>query len=176
LPDWRGDWCRSNYDLEVNAEKAKELDDVSVIICFHNEAWSTLLRSGWLLLMFGLKRLYRPLMLLLLLLLLLMLILMFMLMLEFSLVIVLMLLLMLIIMLKVMLMLIHMLMLKLKHKFIFMLMLKFITMVMLLMLKSQKFHLQFTPSSIERRPTFSGKFCWWTMSQQWTIWSVLNSN
>jgi hypothetical protein len=56
LPDWRGDWCRSNYDLEVNAEKAKDLDDVSVIICFHNEAWSTLLRSGWLLLMFGLKK------------------------------------------------------------------------------------------------------------------------
>ena len=46
LPDWRGDWCRNNYDLEVHRDRAKDLPDVSVIICFHNEAWSTLLRSG----------------------------------------------------------------------------------------------------------------------------------
>ena len=40
LPDFRGQWCKANYDHLVN-----QLPSVSVIICFHNEAWSTLLRS-----------------------------------------------------------------------------------------------------------------------------------
>ena len=40
LPDFRGEWCKSNYDHLIN-----QLPSVSVIICFHNEAWSTLLRS-----------------------------------------------------------------------------------------------------------------------------------
>ena len=40
LPDFRGEWCKSNYDHLVDT-----LTPVSVIICFYNEAWSTLLRS-----------------------------------------------------------------------------------------------------------------------------------
>ena len=40
LPDFRGDWCKANYDHLVDS-----LPPVSVIICFYNEAWSTLLRS-----------------------------------------------------------------------------------------------------------------------------------
>ena len=40
LPDFRGQWCRDQYDGKIS-----HLEKVSVIICFHNEAWSTLLRS-----------------------------------------------------------------------------------------------------------------------------------
>ena len=40
LPDFRGEWCKANYDHLVDS-----LPPVSVIICFYNEAWSTLLRS-----------------------------------------------------------------------------------------------------------------------------------
>ena len=40
LPDFRGQWCRNQYD-----GKTEHLEKVSIIICFHNEAWSTLLRS-----------------------------------------------------------------------------------------------------------------------------------
>ena len=40
LPDFRGEWCKSTYDHMAN-----QLPSVSIIICFHNEAWSTLLRS-----------------------------------------------------------------------------------------------------------------------------------
>ena len=40
LPDFRGQWCRNQYD-----NKTDHLEKVSIIICFHNEAWSTLLRS-----------------------------------------------------------------------------------------------------------------------------------
>ena len=40
LPDFRGQWCRNQYD-----GKNDHLEKVSIIICFHNEAWSTLLRS-----------------------------------------------------------------------------------------------------------------------------------
>ncbi len=40
LPDFRGQWCRDQYDGDND-----HLEKVSVIICFHNEAWSTLLRS-----------------------------------------------------------------------------------------------------------------------------------
>ena len=40
LPDFRGEWCKSTYDHLVN-----KLPAVSVIICFHNDAWSALLRS-----------------------------------------------------------------------------------------------------------------------------------
>lgn len=39
LPDFRGQWCRDQY------ENLEGLEKVSIIICFHNEAWSTLLRS-----------------------------------------------------------------------------------------------------------------------------------
>ena len=40
LPDFRGQWCRDQYDGKIS-----QLENVSIIICFHNEAWSTLLRS-----------------------------------------------------------------------------------------------------------------------------------
>ena len=40
LPDFRGEWCKANYDHLVDT-----LPSVSIIICFYNEAWSTLLRS-----------------------------------------------------------------------------------------------------------------------------------
>jgi polypeptide N-acetylgalactosaminyltransferase len=40
LPDFRGQWCRDQYD-----DNTAHLAKTSVIICFHNEAWSTLLRS-----------------------------------------------------------------------------------------------------------------------------------
>ena len=40
LPDFRGQWCRDQYDGKIS-----HLENVSIIICFHNEAWSTLLRS-----------------------------------------------------------------------------------------------------------------------------------
>ncbi len=40
LPDWRGDWCRSEYP-----SSAAGLTPMSVVICFHNEAWSTLVRT-----------------------------------------------------------------------------------------------------------------------------------
>ena len=40
LPDWRGDWCRSTYKPD-----RPDLDPTSVVICFHNEAWSTLVRT-----------------------------------------------------------------------------------------------------------------------------------
>ncbi len=40
LPDWRGDWCRDTY-----APNRQDLEPTSVIICFHNEAWSTLVRK-----------------------------------------------------------------------------------------------------------------------------------
>ena len=40
LPDFRGQWCRDQYDGKIS-----HLEKVSIIICFHNEAWSTLLRS-----------------------------------------------------------------------------------------------------------------------------------
>ena len=40
LPDFRGQWCRNQYDNKID-----HLEKVSIIICFHNEAWSTLLRS-----------------------------------------------------------------------------------------------------------------------------------
>lgn len=40
LPDWRGDWCRQNYPSD-----RPDLDPTSVVVCFHNEAWSTLLRT-----------------------------------------------------------------------------------------------------------------------------------
>ena len=40
LPDFRGQWCRDQYDGKID-----HLEKVSIIICFHNEAWSTLLRS-----------------------------------------------------------------------------------------------------------------------------------
>eukprot|EP00095_Tigriopus_kingsejongensis_P002876 maker-scaffold52_size450388-snap-gene-2.16 protein:Tk02876 transcript:maker-scaffold52_size450388-snap-gene-2.16-mRNA-1 annotation:"polypeptide n-acetylgalactosaminyltransferase 9-like isoform x2" len=40
LPDWRGDWCRNTY-----TEERADLDSTSVVICFHNEAWSTLVRT-----------------------------------------------------------------------------------------------------------------------------------
>ena len=40
LPDFRGQWCRDQYDGKI-----QHLEKVSIIICFHNEAWSTLLRS-----------------------------------------------------------------------------------------------------------------------------------
>lgn len=40
LPDFRGQWCRDQYDHDTAT-----LPKTSVIICFHNEAWSTLLRS-----------------------------------------------------------------------------------------------------------------------------------
>ncbi len=40
LPDWRDPWCRRNYPPGEPG-----LPETSVIICFHNEAWSTLLRS-----------------------------------------------------------------------------------------------------------------------------------
>ena len=39
LPDLRDDWCKA---------KGRVMDDLpqtSVIVCFHNEAWSVLLRS-----------------------------------------------------------------------------------------------------------------------------------
>ena len=41
LPDFRGEWCKANYDHLID----DHLPSVSIIICFHNEAWSTLLRS-----------------------------------------------------------------------------------------------------------------------------------
>ncbi|XP_045498239.1 putative polypeptide N-acetylgalactosaminyltransferase 9 [Colias croceus] len=38
LPDYRDEWCKQrNY--------SKNLPEVSVVICFHNEAWSVLLRT-----------------------------------------------------------------------------------------------------------------------------------
>ena len=40
LPDFRGEWCKANYDHLVD-----QLPSASIIICFYNEAWSTLLRS-----------------------------------------------------------------------------------------------------------------------------------
>ena len=40
LPDFRGEWCKANYNHLVDT-----LPSVSIIICFYNEAWSTLLRS-----------------------------------------------------------------------------------------------------------------------------------
>ena len=40
LPDFRGQWCRDQYDGKIDT-----LEKVSIIICFHNEAWSTLMRS-----------------------------------------------------------------------------------------------------------------------------------
>ena len=40
LPDYRGQWCKDQYD-----PIADQLKPASIIICFHNEAWSTLLRS-----------------------------------------------------------------------------------------------------------------------------------
>ncbi len=40
LPDFRGQWCRDQYDVN-----SRHLPKTSVIICFHNEAWSTLMRS-----------------------------------------------------------------------------------------------------------------------------------
>lgn len=41
LPDFRGQWCKDEFDhVEVET-----LPRVSIIICFYNEAWSTLLRS-----------------------------------------------------------------------------------------------------------------------------------
>jgi len=41
LPDYRGQWCKDQYD----GLTANDLKPASIIICFHNEAWSTLLRS-----------------------------------------------------------------------------------------------------------------------------------
>lgn len=40
LPDWRGDWCQKTY-----SEDRPDLDSTSVVVCFHNEAWSTLIRT-----------------------------------------------------------------------------------------------------------------------------------
>ena len=40
LPDFRGDWCRATYD-----PKRLDLEPTSVVVCFHNEAWSTLVRT-----------------------------------------------------------------------------------------------------------------------------------
>ncbi|CAB4061496.1 GALNT [Lepeophtheirus salmonis] len=40
LPDWRGQWCKDHYD-----EGIETLEPTSIIICFHNEAMSTLLRT-----------------------------------------------------------------------------------------------------------------------------------
>ena len=40
LPDFRGQWCRDQYDGKLD-----HLEKASIIICFHNEAWSTLMRS-----------------------------------------------------------------------------------------------------------------------------------
>lgn len=40
LPDFRGDWCRSSYPSDEPG-----LPKTSVIICFYNEAWSTLIRT-----------------------------------------------------------------------------------------------------------------------------------
>ena len=40
LPDWRGDWCRNTYD-----PFRPDLEPTSVVICFHNEAWSTLVST-----------------------------------------------------------------------------------------------------------------------------------
>jgi len=40
LPDYRGQWCKDQYDPQIG-----QLKPASIIICFHNEAWSTLLRS-----------------------------------------------------------------------------------------------------------------------------------
>lgn len=39
LPDFRDDWCRSEYP------RVATLPKTAVIMCFHNEAWSTLMRS-----------------------------------------------------------------------------------------------------------------------------------
>ena len=40
LPDRRDDWCKQNTQVDTNY-----LPSTSVIIIFHNEAWSTLLRT-----------------------------------------------------------------------------------------------------------------------------------
>ena len=40
LPDRRDDWCKENVKVDTNY-----LPSTSVIIIFHNEAWSTLLRT-----------------------------------------------------------------------------------------------------------------------------------
>eukprot|EP00096_Caligus_rogercresseyi_P014574 TRINITY_DN7081_c0_g1_i1.p1 TRINITY_DN7081_c0_g1~~TRINITY_DN7081_c0_g1_i1.p1 ORF type:complete len:637 (+),score=113.35 TRINITY_DN7081_c0_g1_i1:127-2037(+) len=40
LPDWRGQWCRDTYDKDIES-----LEPTTIIICFYNEARSTLLRS-----------------------------------------------------------------------------------------------------------------------------------
>jgi len=41
LPDRRDDWCK----LEGNLPRADQLPSTSIIVIFHNEAWSTLLRT-----------------------------------------------------------------------------------------------------------------------------------
>ncbi len=43
LPDWRDPWCLQEYHHSTRI--APQLPKTSVIICFHNEAWSTLIRS-----------------------------------------------------------------------------------------------------------------------------------
>merc|ERR1719414_659340 len=41
LPDRRDDWCK----LEENLPQADQLPSTSIIVIFHNEAWSTLIRT-----------------------------------------------------------------------------------------------------------------------------------
>jgi len=42
LPDRRDDWCKDSSNIMISA---KDLPPTSVIIIFHNEAWSTLIRT-----------------------------------------------------------------------------------------------------------------------------------
>ena len=42
LPDRRDDWCKDPSNIMISA---KDLPPTSVIVIFHNEAWSTLIRN-----------------------------------------------------------------------------------------------------------------------------------